>query len=222
MADRSGFAAPSTPSRRNTRARWKDGRLVLGILLVAGTALTGAKLLSSADDTTAIWAAKRAIPAGARISADDLTRARVRFTTGDSAGQYVSADSKLDGLVTVRQIGAGEFVPKEATAAELDSERLEVPVSAQVGRLPADLAVGDEIDIWVAPKSVAAGNTSDPPARKVWERVRVVQVDASKGVTGGTSRRQVLIGLDPADAGKLPAALSAIALGEPVLVRRGH
>ncbi|MFC0626625.1 SAF domain-containing protein [Kribbella deserti] len=221
MADRSGFAAPSTPSQRNTRARWKDGRLVLGVLLVAATALTGAKLLSSADDTTSVWAAKRAIPAGSRISPEDLTRARVRFTSTDSAGQYVSADSRLDGLIAVRPIGVGEFVPKGATAAELDSERLEVPVSTQVGRLPADLAVGDEVDIWVAPKSAPATG-ADPPARKVWDQVRVVQIDAAKGVTGGMSRRQVLIGLEPADAAKLPTGLSAVALGEPVLVRRGR
>ena len=57
-AVRSGFGAPSVPAQRNRRARWKDGRLVLGVLLVAITALAGAKLLSSADDTTTIWAAK--------------------------------------------------------------------------------------------------------------------------------------------------------------------
>ena len=63
---RSGFAAPSTPAQRNRKARWKDGRLVLGVLLVAITALAGAKLLSSADDTTTIWAAEHDLRPGPR------------------------------------------------------------------------------------------------------------------------------------------------------------
>jgi hypothetical protein len=74
---RSGFAAPSTPTLRNRRARWKDGRLLLGVLLVAITALGGAKLLSAADDTTAIWAAERDLPAGTKLTSQDLTTVRV-------------------------------------------------------------------------------------------------------------------------------------------------
>jgi hypothetical protein len=220
VADRSGFAAPSTPSQRTTRARWKDGRLVLGVLLVAVTALAGAKLLSAADDTTSVWAAKRVIPAGARISADDLTSARVRFTSDDSARQYVASVADLSGMIAVRQIGAGEFVPKEATATEVDSERTELPLSVQAGRLPADLAIGDQVDIWVVPKANDAGEQT--AARRLWDKVRVVQIDSIKSVTSGTTRRQVLVGLETSQLGKLPSGLAAISLGEPVLVRRGH
>ena len=222
MADRTGFAAPSTPSQRNTRARWKDGRLVLGVLLVAVTALTGAKIFASADDTTSVWAAKRAIPAGARITAADLTSARVRFTSDDSAQQYVASASELEGLVALRQISVGEFVPKEAAGTQLDSERTELPLSVQAGRLPADLLVGDQVDIWVVPKAGDTAGSGQQTARRLWDKVRVVQVDSVKTVTSATARRQVLVGLEPADAGRLPAGLAAIGLGEPVLVRRGR
>jgi hypothetical protein len=201
---------------RNRRARWKDGRLVLGVLLVAITALAGAKLLSSADDTTTIWAADRDLPAGTKLSSGDLTSVRVRFTSSDEADRYVDADANLKGLVVVRAIGAGEFVPREAAVTQTENDRTELPLSVAAGRLPSDTAVGDQVDVWVVPKD------QDQPAKKLWDTIRVVQVDTVKGVAGGTARRQVLVALDPADLPRLPAALAAMSSGEPVLVRRGR
>ena len=218
MADspvpRSGFAAPSTPTLRNRRARWRDGRLLLGVLLVAITALAGAKLLSAADDTTAVWAAGRDLPAGTTLTGADLTTVRVRFTSGDAAGQYVAADADLKGLITTRRISKGEFVPREAATSQEETERTELPLSIATGRLPADTAVGDQVDVWVVPK--------EQQAKLLWAEVRVVQIDAVKGVSGGSARRQVLVGLDTKDVSKLPAALTLMSEGEPVLVRRGR
>lgn len=218
MADspvlRSGFAAPSTPTLRTRRARWKDGRLLLGVLLVAITALAGAKLLSAADDTTAVWAAKRDIPIGTTISGDDLTTMNVRFTSDDAAGQYVAADAELKGLVVTRPISKGEFVPRGAATTKSDSERTELPLSIATGRLPSDTAVGDHVDVWVVPK--------DQPAKMLWAQVRVVQVDAVKGVSGSSARRQVLVGLETKDVNRLSATLALMSTGEPVLIRRGR
>ncbi|NEA30962.1 hypothetical protein G3I17_04655 [Streptomyces sp. SID13031] len=211
---RSGFAAPSTPTLRTRRARWKDGRLLLGVLLVAMTALAGAKLLSAADDTTAVWAAKRDIPIGTTISGDDLTTMNVRFTSNDAAGQYVAADAELKGLVVTRPINKGEFVPRGAATTKADNERTELPLSIAAGRLPSDTAVGDQVDVWVVPK--------DQPAAMLWGQVRVVQIDAVKGVAGSSARRQILIGLEKEDLRRLPASLALISNGEPVLIRRGR
>jgi hypothetical protein len=213
---RSGFAAPSTPTLRNRRARWKDGRLLLGVLLVAITALGGAKLLSAADDTTAIWAAERDLPAGTKLTSQDLTTVRVRFTSDAAAGQYVAADADLEGLVVTRAVSKGEFVPRQAAVTQADSERTELPLSIATGRLPADTAAGDHVDIWVVPKA------ADQPAKQLWAEVRVIQVDTAKGVAGGSSRRQVLVGLGPRELTRLPAALAMMSTGEPVLIRRGR
>jgi hypothetical protein len=213
---RSGFAAPSTPTLRNRRARWKDGRLLLGVLLVAITALGGAKLLSAADDTTAIWAAERDLPAGTKLTSQDLTTVRVRFTSDAAAGQYVAADADLKGLVVTRAVSKGEFVPREAAVTQADSQRTELPLSIATGRLPADTAAGDHVDIWVVPKA------ADQPAKQLWAEVRVIQVDTAKGVAGGSSRRQVLVGLEPTELTRLPAALAMMSTGEPVLIRRGR
>lgn len=211
-----GFGAPSVPAQRNRRARWKDGRLVLGVLLVAVTALAGAKLLSAADDTTTIWAAKHDLAAGTKLSSDDLTTARVRFTNSEDAGRYVAADAELKGLVVTRAVDAGEFVPREAAVSEADNDRIELPLSVASGRLPSDTAAGDDVDIWVVPKD------ADQPATLLWAKVRVLQIDAVKGVAGGSARRQVLVGLAPSDLSRLPARLSAMSTGEPILVRQGR
>jgi hypothetical protein len=210
-----GFGAPSVPAQRNRRARLKDGRLVLGVLLVAITALAGAKLLSSADDTTTIWAAKHDLPAGTKLTGDDLTTARVRFTNSEDAERYVAADADLNGLVVNRAVDAGEFVPRDAAVSESDGDRTEMPLSVASGRLPSDTAAGDDVDVWVVPKD------ADQPAVLLWANVRVLQIDAVKGVAGGSARRQVLIGLARTDLQRLPAKLSAMSAGEPVLVRRG-
>lgn len=214
-AVRSGFGAPSAPAQRNRRARWKDGRLLLGVLLVAVTGLAGAKLLSSADDTTTIWAAKHDLPAGTKLAGDDLTTVRVRFTSSDDANKYVAADADLKGLVVARPVDAGEFVPRDAAVPEAESNRTELPLSVATGRLPSDAAGGDQVDIWVVPKA------QDQTAKLLWSDVRVLQVDAVKGVAGGSARRQVLVGLEQDDLRRLPAALTAMSSGEPVLVRRG-
>ncbi|TCC01978.1 SAF domain-containing protein [Kribbella soli] len=213
-AVRSGFGAPAAPAQRNRKARWKDGRLVLGVLLVAVTALAGAKLLSSADDTTTIWAAKHELKAGTPLTNDDLTTVRVRFTSGDDSGRYLSADADLKGLVVGRTVGQGEFVPKDAAVPKSDQDRTEFPLSVAAGRLPSDTAPGDVVDVWVVPKE------EGQPARPLWSSVRVLQIDSVKGVAGGSARRQVTIALASADLPRIPAALTAISAGEPTLVRK--
>nr|WP_272954796.1 SAF domain-containing protein [Kribbella sandramycini] len=170
--------------------------------------------MSAADDTTTIWAAKRDLAAGTKLTADDLTTVRVRFTSGQDAEKYVAADAQLSGLVVARAIDAGEFVPRDAAVSQADSDRTELPLSVASGRLAADTAAGDRVDIWVVPKDT--GQTS----KLVWTSVRVLQIDAVKGVAGGSARRQVLIALAPEDLPKLPAALTAMSVGEPTLVRR--
>jgi hypothetical protein len=211
---RSGFGAPAAPAQRNRKARWKDGRLVLGVLLVAVTALAGAKLLSSADDTTTIWAAKHELRVGSPLTDDDLTTVRVRFTSTNDSGKYLSADADLKGLVVGRTVGPGEFVPKDAAVTKSDQDRTELPLSIASGHLPPDTAVGDVVDVWVVPKEEGKA------ASRLWSGVRVLQIDSVKGVAGGSARRQVTVDLQQSDVSRIPAALSAINSGEPTLVRK--
>ena len=60
--ERTGRAVP-----RATRSRppgWRNPRLLLGIVLVAGSVVLGARLLAAADDTVAVWAVSADLPDG--------------------------------------------------------------------------------------------------------------------------------------------------------------
>ena len=185
---------------------------MLGVLLVAVCALIGSRLLVTADDTSAVWVAKRSIPAGTELDENDLTTARVRFT-GDESERYLTTSVRLDGLIAVRTIGAGELVPQAATVARRDADRLEVPLAVAAGRVPDDLAPGDLVDVWVV--------TKDDQAAAVWRDVQVISVEAPKGSLS-SAQRQVLVGLDPKQTGSLATGLQRVGTGEPLLVRRAH
>lgn len=181
--------------------------------MVAVCALAGSRLMASADDTTAVWVAKRAIAVGAAVEDDDLTVARIRFT-GDEAGRYLGADSPVTGRIAVRPIGAGELVPQAATSARRTAERLEVPLAVTAGGAPADLAVGDLVDVWAVGKD---RSTTRPAA--VWRAVEVISVESARGAVAST-QRQVLVGIDADQTDALAAGLQQLSTGTPVLVRR--
>jgi Flp pilus assembly protein CpaB len=186
---------------------------VLGVLLVAVCALIGSRLLATADDTSAVWVAKRSIPAGTELDEDDLTTTRVRFTGAESQ-RYLTTRVRLDDRIAVRTIGAGELVPQAATAARRDADRLEVPLAVAAGRVPVDLTPGDLVDVWVVTKD-------DQTAAAVWRDVQVISVEAPKGSVS-SAQRQVLVGLDPKQTGSLATGLQRIGTGDPLLVRRAH
>ncbi len=85
---------PDTPaSPRASRLPapgWLDGRLVLGVLLVLVSVVVGARVLSTADRSTLVWAAATDLTAGSQLAADDLAPVRVRLF--ESSARYLAAD----------------------------------------------------------------------------------------------------------------------------------
>ncbi len=54
---------PAAPVARRVRPpRWLDLRLVLGVLLVLGSVLLGARVVGAADATVPVWAAAGDLP----------------------------------------------------------------------------------------------------------------------------------------------------------------
>jgi len=77
-------ARPGPTPRRIRPPRWLDLRLVLGVLLVLGSVLLGARVVAAADATVPVWAATGDLAAGTELTAGDLRAVDVRL--GDSAG----------------------------------------------------------------------------------------------------------------------------------------
>ncbi len=64
-----GAAGPSP--RRVRPPRWFDLRLLLGLLLVLGSVLLGARVVSAASTTVPVWAVTGDLAAGTVLSSDD-------------------------------------------------------------------------------------------------------------------------------------------------------
>lgn len=151
---------PTRPASRLSSPSWLDLRLLLGIALVLGSVVVGAKLLASADRYQQVWMTTRDVAAGSVLSKDDLAVAEVRFRA--SASSYIAVGGRNPaGMHVVRPMLAGELLPREAvTDAAPDGVRL-LTVPVQRFNLPKDLRSGVAVDVYVAPKP--EGGVSEPP-----------------------------------------------------------
>src|SRR3954462_10450549 len=97
-------AAPSPAPRRVRPPRWLDLRLVLGVLLVLGSVLLGARVIGVADATVPVWAASTDLAAGTEISPDDLVAVDVRLDSAAKA--YLASSERPDGRLLSRAVRA--------------------------------------------------------------------------------------------------------------------
>lgn len=179
--------------------------------------LLGARLLGTADDTVSVWSARGDLAEGMPVTAADLEPARVRFTSAGLAGRYLPAEDLPDGMVLLRDVTAGELVPRAALGSGDPEQLAELPVSVASDAVPVGLQVGELVDVWV---TSTAPDGERQRAVRVLEQVRVVAAPDSATALGPASTRQVVVGV-PADEQLLAEALAALADGGAVLVRRG-
>jgi hypothetical protein len=226
----------SPSARRLSAPRWRDPRLLLGVVLVAVSVLVGARLVSRADAPTPVWSTTHALPVGWRLQRADLQLSDVRFSTSADAGRYLAAEDPLAGAVLTRALGSGELVPRGALASSRAGALVEVPLGLEQGAAPVDLAVGDRVDVWVVPpdpsfsqsattgQGATAGGVSaraHTDAAKVLREVVVLSAGAGGSTFGGSATRTVVVGVSHAAARRLPTVLPALATGQVVLVRLG-
>lgn len=214
-------AAPVTappPATRVGPAGWRDPRLLLGVVIVAVCVLAGAKVLASADDTTAVWAARHDLSRGASIDAGDLTVTRVHLT-GVAAQRYLPASTALAlGTTASHDVAAGELLARSAITSGSSVDLVEVPLSLAPDDLPASVRRGARVDVWVT----ATSGTSDGPARArlALEDVVVVAVPAPADSLAPRTTQQVIVGVEEARSGDLAQALGQLSDGRVVLTRR--
>ncbi len=222
LTDSHPTEVPASPrATRHRVAVWRDPRLLVGVVLVAGSGLLGATLLAG-EESVAVWATRDALSAGEPVRAGGLTRREVRFGDQADADRYLAAADPLPSGATVsRAVGAGELLPRSAVAAEQPAAVVEVPLRVAAEAVPVTVRGGSLVDVWVtpAPESTSPGD-ADPAARLVLADVRVLAVSRGGGALGASAERQVVVGLPEGRQDDLAEALAAMAGGEVVLVRK--
>ena len=222
LTDSRATELPASPrATRHRASAWRDPRLLVGVVLVAGSGLLGATLLTG-DETVAVWAARDALAAGEPVQTDGLVRREVRFSDQADADRYVSAGDPFPAGATLsRDVGAGELLPRAAIAPGAEAPAVEVPLRVAGEAVPQTVRTGSVVDVWVAPSpDRAAATAPDEPAELVLSEVRVLSVSRGGGALGATAERQVIVGLDEAQERGLADALAVMAGGDVVLVRK--
>src|SRR4051812_14167062 len=147
----SDLVSPS--AQRIGRPRWLDVRLVTGVLLVLISVVVGARVVAAADTSEPVWVAAHDLAPGTLLSASDLVRGKVHLYGQD--GRYVSANGAAPvGYVVARAIGRNEILPAAAIVEARSAtpfRLVTVPVAPL--HLPPHLGAGEQVDVYVTPKS---------------------------------------------------------------------
>ncbi len=206
-------AVPAPTPRRVRPPRWLDLRLVLGVLLVLGSVLLGARVVSAADATVPVWAVAEDLAAGTELDADDLVAVDVRLD--DAASAYLSTSTRPEGRTLGRAVQAGELLPRSALEEPADLVQVALPV--QAGFVPPSLQRGQLVDVY-ALADPAAGATAEADG-SVTVVVEQAPVQALSGRTDGvlstpTTTVQVVVAVPADEAADVLASIG----GRPLVV----
>lgn len=179
-----------------------------------GSIVLGARVLSSYDDTVAVWQVVRDVPAGTPIGAEDVRVTRVHFDEAGVARQYLLASQPLAaGSVASRDLSAEELLAASSITTTRATTR-ELPLGVAGSDAPPDLHAGDRVDVWAVPTQTTGRSTGAPPPTLVLHDVAVLTVTGS---ADGSGDRLVLVELGSGVS--VGAALQRTVGAEVVLVR---
>lgn len=218
-----GDAAPSAPApaARSSPPGWRDPRLWIGVAIVAVSVVVGARVLASSDDTVAVWAVAADASRGDHLASADLVGERVRFTGDDDLGRYYQTTDELPAdLTLLRDLGAGELLPRTAVGAASDPHTAQISIEVSPGLVPTDVTRGSVVDVYlVAGRGDGRGGGRAEPGPAL-ERVRVVDAPSTAAGFGGEAQRQLVLALDDDAVADYYARLGA--LTDPVLTVVSH
>lgn len=169
---------------------WRDPRLVVGLLLVLGSVVAGARLVASFDHREPVYAAAVALAPGQIVRADQLSRVEVAL--GGQVERYLSAGTALpDGSVALREVRPGELIPRSAVGRSDGSvQPVMVPVVPDAARM---VSGGDLVDVWVntrRPGAASGGPDAYGTPVKMLSQAAVSRVpdpaNGRLGAVGGT------------------------------------
>jgi hypothetical protein len=163
---------------------------VIGLVLIAASVVGVLGIVSAADSSVQVLAARDDLAPGDRIDAGDLVATSVRLVSADSL-YLLPGDVPEEGLIVTRAVGEGELVPNAAVGATAGLRLASVVVTIN-GQLPASIAPGVTADLWASRHDDS--NSFGPPAVIV-SGATVVRVIESEGLvtSGDTTTLEILV-----------------------------
>jgi hypothetical protein len=195
------------PTRRDSGRRRIDPRLLIGLVLVAGSTLGVWAVVEGLDDATEVLVAPGTVTAGSVLTVGDLRVESVRLG-GLAAGYLTPADVPDGGLVVTRTVRGGEIVPAASVADAATTETATVVVPTR-GPLAREIAPGAIVDVWAAGE-VERGRFEPPAVLVAGAEVSAV-LDADGMVTVEGRSVELLI-----PRGRTAAMLEALASGDAI------
>lgn len=173
---------PKATAKRLQKPSWRDSRLIVGIVLVLLATTAGAKMVASADDRVAVYAAAQPLKPGDQLSTDNLTRVQVQL--GDGMQAYLPATGAVPAdTFVLREVRPGELVPRSAVGGrdQVSVQPLTVEVDANSA---AALVVGSVVDVWVSERDPASTQERYLDAKLALEAVSVARLPSEQGRFG--------------------------------------
>lgn len=201
-----GTQAPA--ATRVARPGWRDPRLWIGLLIVAGSVVLGARLLAAVDETVAVWAVVDDHGVGSPLTTDDVYAARVRFADAADLDRYLPATEPLpDDVVLARAVGGGELLPRAAVGSAEEAGTVQVPLDLEPDRVPPTVAAGSVVDVYVGS---LGGRGDRAPSGPALEAVTVVAAPAPEESFAVTGTRQLVLAVDDAEVAPFLAVLDGV------------
>ena len=167
----------SRPGERTPRPFWFDPRFVIGIALVLGSVAGVLAVVSTADSSVQVYAARSALTPGDRVAAADLAIKSVRL--GDLRAKYLgTAEIPRGGFVVTRSVPAGELVPASSVGSPAGVRVASVVVTVR-GELAKSISASSIVDVWSA---AATDNNAFGPPSVLVSSATVVRVIEPKGL----------------------------------------
>lgn len=217
-ASRPPRAGDVPAATRTTSSGWRDPRLWVGVVLVTGSVVAGARILSGADDMTAVWAASSDLVAGQTLTADDLRATRVRFGDAADEQRYLAVDDELPAALTLdRPLAAGELVPAGALGEETAADTVSVSIAVAAEHVPTDLVRGSHVDVWV----IGEDRGRREAAELVLDDVLILDAPVVADSFASATARQLVLAVPQDDEESLGRVLAASGDDRVRVVGRG-
>ena len=207
---------------RTSSPGWRDPRLWVGVVLVTGSVVAGARILSTADDMTSVWSASSDLVAGQTLTAGDLEATRVRFDDGADHDHYLDVDDELPAALTLtRPLAAGELVPAGALGESAGDDTVAVSIAVAAEHVPTDLVRGSRVDVWVIDDPTTGERRSRAAAELVLDDIAVLDAPIVSDSFASATSRQLVLAVPDDDQESLGLLLAASGDNRVRVVGRG-